>query len=739
MKNIFKLITLLTLSTSLCSCNNNINSSSSSSSSGSSSSSDTSSSSSSSSTLAPYDLMIKDFVNGTNVNIPKLEIADYQYDVYYYYQYQQYYFSATCVATQALETAYYNKVLGESTLTNINDDINCPYEEYGYYFMDNENDPLIELQFYFYDGYFVLNVYRNDGKSGNIDTTNIDKSWYVDYVNLYGYELLESFPSDDIKNDLGVDIDIPNPNKEKYIYEASLDEETNVVTVTILVDEDITSSYTEVLTNAEYMVSEGISYTFDDNFDLAEYSVYSAFDKDHKVNLSYYSLDPNFTYLTINKFADIYTDTLTTNTDWTNEEKDKLTSLCGEILPFIQLGEGYLIDDSYLEWFGSITIIDNYYQPLLDNYGQALTNYGFSLITDENDDYYGYYYKDNHIKTLYVGLSYSNGNNIDIYIDNSSYIPATEIHFDVIDMEVVKEATISLNTSLVPENASSEVVYTSSNENIATVDNNGTVTISSEAAVGSEVTITARAEEGVTTSVTFTVAENSPKDIDVVLNADINLGNTYQINASILPYGAIGTLTYASKDETIATVTDTGLVSLTDSAKENDTFIITVSVGDIHKDINFTVKKEPIYRKVTSALADYSGEYLIVYENKALNGALTTLDAENNYIDVAIEDNAIKYTEELHNSSFTIEAYSDGYSIKSQSGYYIGNDTSSNKLSSSQTTKFVNYISFNGEQVDVISNGHHLAFNNASNQLRFRYYKSDSSVQSNISLYRLEA
>ena len=64
--------------------------------------------------------------------------------------------------------------------------------------------------------------------------------------------------------------------------------------------------------------------------------------------------------------------------------------------------------------------------------------------------------------------------------------------------------------------------------------------------------------------------------------------------------------------------------------------------------------------KVTSAPADWSGEYLIVYEagNVAFNGGLTTLDAVSNTIPVTIVEDEIASTEATDAAKFTIN--SDG-------------------------------------------------------------------------------
>ena len=91
------------------------------------------------------------------------------------------------------------------------------------------------------------------------------------------------------------------------------------------------------------------------------------------------------------------------------------------------------------------------------------------------------------------------------------------------------------------------------------------------------------------------------------------------------------------------------------------------------------------YVKVTEAPTDWSGEYLIVYENESLifDGSLSSLDASNNYQSVTISNNTIEADPKYQ---FVIDAAENGYTIKSASGYYIGNTANSNKLNSSTST-----------------------------------------------------
>ena len=147
------------------------------------------------------------------------------------------------------------------------------------------------------------------------------------------------------------------------------------------------------------------------------------------------------------------------------------------------------------------------------------------------------------------------------------------------------------------------------------------------------------------------------------------------------------------------------------------------------------------FQKVTSAPSDWSGNYLIVYETgkHALNGSLTSLDAEGNRTSVAIVDGKIEATDAMKNIMFTVEVYSTGYSIKSASGKYIGNSSDQNKLLNT-TTKYVNTISLNSDgSAQIVSAKSVLRFNaNTTNGDRYRYYKSSSYTnQKAIHLYQL--
>ncbi len=151
------------------------------------------------------------------------------------------------------------------------------------------------------------------------------------------------------------------------------------------------------------------------------------------------------------------------------------------------------------------------------------------------------------------------------------------------------------------------------------------------------------------------------------------------------------------------------------------------------------------YVKLTDTPADLSGEYLIVYEDaensytdaKAFNGGLTTLDAASNTIDVTINGNTIESTDDTDAAEFTIAPYNGGYSIKSASGFFIGQTSYDNDLASHTTTQYINNIAIESSNATIScsTNGGDvtLKYNKTSGQTRFRYYKTG---QQPIALYK---
>ena len=144
------------------------------------------------------------------------------------------------------------------------------------------------------------------------------------------------------------------------------------------------------------------------------------------------------------------------------------------------------------------------------------------------------------------------------------------------------------------------------------------------------------------------------------------------------------------------------------------------------------------YAKVTSTADLTDGTYLIVYEagNLAFDGSLATLDASGNTFAVTIENSTITTADDTQ--AFTIDMTAG--TIKSASGFYIGQTTDANGMKTSADDAYVNTISIDdeGNAVIVASGKPYLRYNANSGQERFRYFKSSTYTnQKAIALYKL--
>ena len=233
-------------------------------------------------------------------------------------------------------------------------------------------------------------------------------------------------------------------------------------------------------------------------------------------------------------------------------------------------------------------------------------------------------------------------------------------------------------------------------------------------------------------------AANAEVTIDATDNVFPTLTNTHNVP-----------VTYSSSDDAIATIAD-GTVTL----KTEGTVTITAkyaggtSAGTDKeykaKTVTYSLKvnkavAQPtgtMYVKVTDAVTD--GEYLIVYEtgNVAFNGALPALDAVSNTIAVEINSNTIAGNTEIDAATFTIASMTDGHSIQSKSGKYIGRTSNSNGMDTGNSA-IANVITFSNGAVKIAGseNGSttSLQYNAASGQTRFRYF---ATTQKAIALYK---
>ena len=175
------------------------------------------------------------------------------------------------------------------------------------------------------------------------------------------------------------------------------------------------------------------------------------------------------------------------------------------------------------------------------------------------------------------------------------YIHITSVTLNKTTLTLPAGQSETLIATILPENATNRfAVWSSSDESVATVSDNGTVT-AVEDCRGGTATITASCEGGTLTAtckVTVTVPVT-----EVVLyndNLSICLGDTYQLEASVRPaYATNQNISWSSSNTSVAAVNATGLVTakavgtatITATSKDGgftDSCIVTVTPAEIN-------------------------------------------------------------------------------------------------------------------------------------------------------------
>lgn len=309
----------------------------------------------------------------------------------------------------------------------------------------------------------------------------------------------------------------------------------------------------------------------------------------------------------------------------------------------------------------------------------SIVNTGNCFYLDEDRDYYSSDYTD---RTLHVPF----GSQTAYLADKAWYrffgsivemepnpVLATLIELDETDIVIIEGETLQLTATVMPEDATNKsVTWETSDEAVATVDQNGLVT-----AVGAGVaTITASTMDGsnLTASCTVSVEPNVVLASSIELNqtsANVTEGETLQLTATVLPEDATDkTVTWASSDETVATVNQNGLVTAVatgtatitattiDGSNLSATCVVTVSVpasanntldadalnarcGEekqlavrMDNESLITALQCDIYLPAGVSIATEDGDYLIdlVPARKATNHTVSTNDLPNGAI-----------------------------------------------------------------------------------------------------------
>ena len=180
----------------------------------------------------------------------------------------------------------------------------------------------------------------------------------------------------------------------------------------------------------------------------------------------------------------------------------------------------------------------------------------------------------------------------------------------------------TLAATVKPDNATNKTItWSSSDTSVATVDSNGKVT----AVAAGNATITCTANDGSGAQATCAVTVTNPKPDKIVLptEATITAGQTITLTPEVTPANAEYTLTWSSDDETVATVSQNGVVT---GVKKGRTFINVETDNGKTAYCKLTVTAlEPVSIELPKTATVYVGGTLTLTPTITPEGAETTL------------------------------------------------------------------------------------------------------------------
>ena len=643
--------TSISSSSSSSSASSTSNSSSSTSSSASSSSSSSTTSSGIVVETETLDSTIAKLLDGLNAHVPSLNSYNLDYEMFYHYSVEEYVVRGYSYNNGSdLEAELYNVFSSFNGLECMNHDEYNTYEEYGYLFGNDEYGSEFFFNFCAIEDYFYIEVARIEG-AGSLDISKIDTNWYVDFVNYGQYEIVDQFPNAEINAALGTNVTIPYIGEGKFPF---LFSEAHIEDGSIYPDcaytfleGDKIADYVDLLNNSGFKATLTRNVDYDEYYQEYVYYTATAYDTNHTVYLSFALDDSAYnTIIGVYRFEDVLTDTLTENTDWTDEEKALMNATLFEELPFMKFGDDYAIEQT-TDWMGYDLLFlgDYYYEDLTNDYIDLLLKNGYKEDSTTYDE--TYYVKDNGAALIEITVGYDNGNCLWIYFSESSMPQVKSLSLNTTELEIVKGESYQLVVSYEPSDANNNFTWSSSNESIATVDQTGLVTINSEAATDSEVTITVKAVNGLSASCKFTVKDNTVSGVKFEKELyTVKPGETVKTDFTLLPYGmndVLFTVSYAVEPNNVGiSVDENGKITAEDTAipgteatltlTYNGQFTATANIKVVAPTVAHTLTPELLGLDGTSPYKAYSAttEDGAVYEAFCSNGTGIQLKSKDN-------------------------------------------------------------------------------------------------------------
>lgn len=215
-------------------------------------------------------------------------------------------------------------------------------------------------------------------------------------------------------------------------------------------------------------------------------------------------------------------------------------------------------------------------------------------------------------------------------------VAVTGVSLNTNSLELYESASQTLVATVSPSNATNKnVTWESSNESVATVDSSGKVSALSAGTT----TITVTTEDGNKTASCLVTVKASVKVTGVTLNKSsttLTRTHTETLTATVLPENASNkAVTWSSNNETVATVSSTGVVT----ANAVGNAEITVTTQDGNKTATCSVTVNPI--PVSSVTLNKESLDLKVTQSSELTATITPDNADSQTVTWSVNKNIV--------------------------------------------------------------------------------------------------
>ena len=235
-----------------------------------------------------------------------------------------------------------------------------------------------------------------------------------------------------------------------------------------------------------------------------------------------------------------------------------------------------------------------------------------------------------------------------VTVNGQTTVPVASVKLNQTTLELIAGKEATLTATVKPDDATNKTVtWSSNNETVATVDNNGKVT----AKAAGEAIITAKVgDKQATCNVKVTAAEVAVESVTLDQSSlELIAGKEATLTATVKPDNATNrTVAWESNATNVATVDNNGKVT----AKAAGEAIITAKVGDKQATCNVKVTAAEV--AVESVTLDQSSLELIAGKEATLTATVKPDNATNRT--VAWESNAISVATVDNNGKVTAKA-----------------------------------------------------------------------------------